>query len=184
MLLNAPGTDDFTKVVCAGVGQCGGVKRATLIACGTFKVALHAARYKIGGPAAQGAAALERGIGAGPALAQQREHVVTNVVAVNAGKPVGRLPNAFKPVLFQPVFNVLTTPVQKRPVQPAAPKAASAWDAGQPGGAGAAQQPQDDGFGMIVGMVGSDQHRSEEHTSELQSRGHLVCRLLLEKKKQ
>src|SRR5690625_7039455 len=28
------------------------------------------------------------------------------------------------------------------------------------------------------------QARSEEHTSELQSRGHLVCRLLLEKKKQ
>src|SRR5690625_5548935 len=26
-------------------------------------------------------------------------------------------------------------------------------------------------------------NRSEEHTSELQSRGHLVCRLLLEKKK-
>src|SRR5690625_5835061 len=29
----------------------------------------------------------------------------------------------------------------------------------------------------------SDLRRSEEHTSELQSRGHLVCRLLLEKKK-
>src|SRR2546429_3379795 len=28
-----------------------------------------------------------------------------------------------------------------------------------------------------------DVHRSEEHTSELQSRLHLVCRLLLEKKK-
>src|SRR2546422_6372802 len=28
-----------------------------------------------------------------------------------------------------------------------------------------------------------DRHRSEEHTSELQSRLHLVCRLLLEKKK-
>src|SRR5690625_5742833 len=27
-----------------------------------------------------------------------------------------------------------------------------------------------------------DINRSEEHTSELQSRGHLVCRLLLEKK--
>src|SRR5690625_6472632 len=27
-----------------------------------------------------------------------------------------------------------------------------------------------------------DQARSEEHTSELQSRGHLVCRLLLETK--
>src|SRR5690625_6029053 len=29
----------------------------------------------------------------------------------------------------------------------------------------------------------TDGPRSEEHTSELQSRGHLVCRLLLEKKK-
>src|SRR5690625_3190077 len=32
----------------------------------------------------------------------------------------------------------------------------------------------------IVTMI---KDRSEEHTSELQSRGHLVCRLLLEKKK-
>src|SRR5687768_17939146 len=31
---------------------------------------------------------------------------------------------------------------------------------------------------------GSARGRSEEHTSELQSRLHLVCRLLLEKKKQ
>src|SRR5690625_6774516 len=31
---------------------------------------------------------------------------------------------------------------------------------------------------------GVDFGRSEEHTSELQSRGHLVCRLLLEKKNQ
>src|SRR5437870_9533385 len=30
---------------------------------------------------------------------------------------------------------------------------------------------------------GAPAGRSEEHTSELQSRGHLVCRLLLEKKK-
>src|SRR5207253_10149203 len=29
----------------------------------------------------------------------------------------------------------------------------------------------------------ADDARSEEHTSELQTRGHLVCRLLLEKKK-
>src|SRR5262245_64977734 len=31
--------------------------------------------------------------------------------------------------------------------------------------------------------VARSQHRSEEHTSELQSLRHLVCRLLLEKKK-
>src|SRR5258708_25824721 len=34
----------------------------------------------------------------------------------------------------------------------------------------------------LVFRVGG--HRSEEHTSELQSPDHLVCRLLLEKKKQ
>src|SRR5690625_5481899 len=36
--------------------------------------------------------------------------------------------------------------------------------------------------GILSGKKG-DIMRSEEHTSELQSRGHLVCRLLLEKKK-
>src|SRR5690349_23553079 len=36
--------------------------------------------------------------------------------------------------------------------------------------------------GQIVGMHSRD-NRSEEHTSELQSRRDLVCRLLLEKKK-
>src|SRR2546422_8200613 len=35
----------------------------------------------------------------------------------------------------------------------------------------------------IVEVVDGEQPRSEEHTSELQSRLHLVCRLLLEKKK-
>src|SRR3712207_7671271 len=41
-----------------------------------------------------------------------------------------------------------------------------------------AHRPQDG-----VGHVGLARARSEEHTSELQSRQYLVCRLLLEKKK-
>src|SRR5207253_7114993 len=36
---------------------------------------------------------------------------------------------------------------------------------------------------LLVGEEYTVIARSEEHTSELQSRGHLVCRLLLEKKK-
>src|SRR5690625_6259722 len=45
-----------------------------------------------------------------------------------------------------------------------------------------------DGADVIITMVPDSPDvenvlRSEEHTSELQSRGHLVCRLLLEKKK-
>src|SRR5439155_25482008 len=39
------------------------------------------------------------------------------------------------------------------------------------------------GHGFLVAAPQRVQVRSEEHTSELQSRGHLVCRLLLEKKK-
>src|SRR2546422_7234528 len=42
------------------------------------------------------------------------------------------------------------------------------------------------GEGTVEGDLSggfSAQYRSEEHTSELQSRLHLVCRLLLEKKK-
>src|SRR6476620_12763186 len=35
---------------------------------------------------------------------------------------------------------------------------------------------------LLIGIV-LTYHRSEEHTSELQSRQYLVCRLLLEKKK-
>src|SRR3712207_8010516 len=35
----------------------------------------------------------------------------------------------------------------------------------------------------VLGLLGGDLPRSEEHTSELQSRQYLVCRLLLEKKK-
>src|SRR5579884_4487654 len=58
------------------------------------------------------------------------------------------------------------------------------------GGGGAAE----DLFAVLVGRdegqvdqplraLLPERLRSEEHTSELQSRGHLVCRLLLEKKK-
>src|SRR5690348_17674258 len=49
------------------------------------------------------------------------------------------------------------------------------------GGKGAIDEQSD----LSVGIIGrySRKVRSEEHTSELQSPVHLVCRLLLEKKK-
>src|SRR2546425_3878862 len=40
-----------------------------------------------------------------------------------------------------------------------------------------------DGFGSLEAFTAEDVPRSEEHTSELQSLAYLVCRLLLEKKK-
>src|SRR5690625_7374875 len=41
----------------------------------------------------------------------------------------------------------------------------------------------DDRTVRVLGADLAEDARSEEHTSELQSRGQLVCRLLLEKKK-
>src|SRR5690625_5777914 len=50
------------------------------------------------------------------------------------------------------------------------------------------EPPSVPGFGASAGfevnVLDRLGGRSEEHTSELQSRGHLVCRLLLEKKKE
>src|SRR5690625_1868657 len=48
----------------------------------------------------------------------------------------------------------------------------------------ASEFPPDPNIGCRAnGLSHAARFRSEEHTSELQSRGHLVCRLLLEKKK-
>src|SRR5207244_6507773 len=46
-----------------------------------------------------------------------------------------------------------------------------------------ALDPQRDSEVVKMKFCNSCQERSEEHTSELQSPDHLVCRLLLEKKK-
>src|SRR5204862_1663069 len=56
---------------------------------------------------------------------------------------------------------------------------ARAWGAARSGCRGG---EEDAGGARRLG-IHSSQHRSEEHTSELQSRRDLVCRLLLEKKK-
>src|SRR2546422_4545709 len=60
-------------------------------------------------------------------------------------------------------------------------------DRHEAGAVGAGAGPDRSGGARRVGVLpvaqARPQHRSEEHTSELQSRLHLVCRLLLEKKK-
>src|SRR2546422_8178114 len=48
---------------------------------------------------------------------------------------------------------------------------------------GCASDPIDPRLGGECGLLDQPALRSEEHTSELQSRLHLVCRLLLEQKK-
>src|SRR2546422_8610483 len=83
-------------------------------------------------------------------------------------------------------------PLHRRGAPPA-PRAGGvplSRDGGVPGGRARRRRgarPDDpDGTGALHADRGDDavRPRSEEHTSELQSRLHLVCRLLLEKKKQ
>src|SRR3712207_7625436 len=53
----------------------------------------------------------------------------------------------------------------------------------QPGSGGGLDERTSPGPGGRLGHTAPPRRRSEEHTSELQSRQYLVCRLLLEKKK-
>src|SRR5437870_9308755 len=87
-----------------------------------------------------------------------------------------------RPSLRSPHFPY--TPLFRSVVRPRRPSCSRCWcpAPSSPGATGSSASsapdpvaPGEDGAGH--------QHRSEEHTSELQSRGHLVCRLLLEKKK-
>src|SRR5258708_21268647 len=61
-----------------------------------------------------------------------------------------------------------------RSTQPTRPARGKAASASRP-----QEAPPPSATGLLVAAM-----RSEEHTSELQSPDHLVCRLLLEKKKQ
>src|SRR2546422_1130483 len=78
------------------------------------------------------------------------------------------------------------------PLSPAEGAALDAFEAdigGSSAAAAAASLGSDSRFNALLmasassPWVYSPKRRSEEHTSELQSRLHLVCRLLLEKKK-
>src|SRR5690625_2182614 len=85
-----------------------------------------------------------------------------------------------------PVVEVLETGadfVRLARVEPAPPSAAAAQEFGR--GLARLHDAGAPGFGWApadTAWFGPLDDRSEEHTSELQSRGHLVCRLLLEKK--
>src|SRR3712207_7051129 len=81
---------------------------------------------------------------------------------------------------YTTLFRSLGVVVRRRLVEEVRPQ--------QVGGAGRLRpvpQHRDalDDLGVVVGLLGLEPARSEEHTSELQSRQYLVCRLLLEKKK-
>src|SRR5215510_16458975 len=67
-----------------------------------------------------------------------------------------------------------TTEIYTLSLHDALPIFARRCGPGTPGAGWRANRPR---------RVPSATRRSEEHTSELQSRGHLVCRLLLEQKK-
>src|SRR5436305_5478888 len=72
-----------------------------------------------------------------------------------------------------PAFEAAATPAPTLVLHVVAPRATDP----------AIDQGLDDHYAWLDTTARSNHKRSEEHTSELQSRPHLVCRLLLEKKK-
>src|SRR5690349_22545662 len=85
--------------------------------------------------------------------------------------------------LFRSGFNVTILPLH--PADNASPEALRSFLEQCRAKAVQAQRPQLVSISLAVDALDplADQLRSEEHTSELQSRRDLVCRLLLEKKK-
>src|SRR5687768_18210950 len=82
---------------------------------------------------------------------------------------------------YTTLFRSSVTWLSAQPSDQASPAlvVASAWN---PSCASSRALPTSHGLGMTK-QPDRCRSRSEEHTSELQSRLHLVCRLLLEKKK-
>src|SRR3712207_8254873 len=81
-----------------------------------------------------------------------------------------------------PYTTLFRSPAELSAEAQAAATAARSWL----GRLRSAMQPDDEILALPYGdldVSAAARHRSEEHTSELQSRQYLVCRLLLEKKK-
>src|SRR5690625_5690168 len=76
---------------------------------------------------------------------------------------------------YLPLITSATAAASRRARSRRSPRPALTTTALMPSGIGSTSAERNSG---IVAAL-----RSEEHTPELQSRGHLVCRLLLEKKK-
>src|SRR5207253_8967953 len=101
---------------------------------------------------------------------------------------------------FHCLFSILLRPPPRPPLfpyttlfrSPSSCRSSSRLDAAEPGHQPEPRHhpdrfPDDRPIHLALPLGSIDEHdrdflRSEEHTSELQSRGHLVCRLLLEKK--
>src|SRR5437660_4637793 len=104
-----------------------------------------------------------------------------------AGGPRGATAAPASPAAAAP--STPTAPQPALPGEPEPPQRSPEQPPGQPLPAqqAAAVEGNPDWADTLERIAGSvvsiDVDRSEEHTSELQSRGHLVCRLLLEKKK-
>src|SRR5690606_34783114 len=108
--------------------------------------------------------------------------------AIEAQRPVGSLlkPFVYLLALAMPGEWSLATPVDDSPVSVVLPNG-QRWTPENSDGRSHGTVPLMDAlarsYNQATVRVGMQIDRSEEHTSELQSRENLVCRLLLEKKK-
>src|SRR2546430_6867693 len=97
---------------------------------------------------------------------------VKRVMAELILKPAGVPPTIYGPLLYK-IDDITGKPLSKRQMAPLILQATKQ----HPGGSDVPRKI------VEIAANWSSYHRSEEHTSELQSQSNLVCRLLLEKKK-
>ena len=105
------------------------------------------------------------------------------VTAAGCGSEAGQSAAQSTPVAPGPTFQVIKVTVPPDISSTPGDSSEEKTEAVSKGGLRQFPEILKQSEGLTIGPVISSWQRSEEHTSELQSRRNLVCRLLLEKKK-
>src|SRR5690348_18227738 len=129
----------------------------------------------------------------GPARSAQKFPCTGTWVAHSTPPPIRAIPDAMTSLAEALVTSIWAGPASASPVRDVASQAAPVFSAEYPSTCCMYRVPMKKKLKKLApsrkltaldpARVRSRNSRSEEHTSELQSPVHLVCRLLLEKKK-
>ncbi len=93
-----------------------------------------------------------------PTLSQERHDVMTKIIARMISALITWILDPGQPVSLRISMELGTVHIQQWPNQPAATQCPGSRHTGQPAHTGAAQQAKEQGFGLVISMLGSEQH--------------------------
>src|SRR5699024_7809496 len=110
---DAPGPDDLRQVIFAVVGQLIQLQTVSAVA-GPVKIKVDLPGKRGRGPTTQARAAAQRLVNGRPALAQHGQNVVTQVVAIELWREIGRITNTVQRMICEVGLDLLALPGKQR----------------------------------------------------------------------